>query len=313
MPRKLTQNEFVEKAIKIHGNKYDYSKVDYKVNYIKVEIICLKHGPFFQTPNSHLNNRGCMRCKCENQSKFQRSNTDDFIKKAKLIHGDRYDYSKVDYVNCDTKTKITCKIHGSFYKSPTHHLMGEGCFKCSDENFLKLVSNNTDDFIKKAKLIHGDRYDYSKSNYIKRHGKVEIICKIHGMFSQIPGDHLNNHGCPKCVHKISKPEIEFLDYLKIPNTIENRQKRIKSYRTDGFDSNIVYEFLGDYYHGNPKIFNSNDYNSTCHKTFGKLYENTIDKFDFLKQNGYSVKYIWESDWKKFKNGIDIVPNIISYK
>lgn len=110
-------------------------------------------------------------------------------------------------------------------------------------------------------------------------------------------------GCRKCTNIISKKEVLFLDMLKIKE--ENRQIRIDKFIVDGYDptNKIIYEFLGDYWHGNPVIFPPDDYNSRAHKTFGELYEFCFNyKFKTLKENGYCVKYLWECDWdnKKYK-------------
>ena len=106
-----------------------------------------------------------------------------------------------------------------------------------------------------------------------------------------------------------------MKYLRIPDTKEHHQLKILRKEVDGYDkkTNTIYEFLGDYYHGNPEKYECSKYNPTCHKTFGELYENTIKKFQKLKECGYIIKYIWENDWIKFKNGINIVPNIKIYE
>ena len=142
--------------------------------------------------------------------------------------------------------------------------------------------------------------------------KIKIICPKHGSFWQTPNNHLRGTQCPTCKKQSSRPEIEFLNYLKIPKTKENRQKKILNFKVDGIKNNKIYEFLGDYYHGNPNRYNPNHYNKRCKKTFGELYHNTIKKFKRLKKQGYTIKYIWEYDWKKFKMGKDKTPNIIEY-
>lgn len=124
----------------------------------------------------------------------KRKTTEQFINEAKKVHGDRYSYDSVIYINNYTKVKIYCYIHGYFEQRPSEHLKGYGCKKCSD-NERKL---NLYDFIEKAKVVHGDKYDYSKVIYKNYHSKVEIICKKHGSFLQTPAKHLKGQGCPKC-------------------------------------------------------------------------------------------------------------------
>ena len=122
--------------------------------------------------------------------------TELFIEKAKNIHGDKYDYSKAEYVNSRTKVCIICPEHGEFWQEANSHLQGEGCRKCHLENKPKQM--HTDKFIEKARNIHGDKYDYSKVEYVNPKEKVCIICQEHGEFWQNPYNHLNGKGCPKC-------------------------------------------------------------------------------------------------------------------
>ena len=188
MSKRITNEEFVAKAKEVHGDKYDYSKVEYKNNHTKVCIICTEHGEFWQTPSNHLSGKGCAKC-----SGNYKMDTNDFITKAKEIHGDKYDYSKVEYINNNEKVCIICPEHGEFWQTPHNHLKGAGCAKCGGG-----VNLNTNDFIIKAKEIHGDKYDYPKVEYKNNHTKVCIICPEHGEFWQTPSNHLNGCGCPKC-------------------------------------------------------------------------------------------------------------------
>lgn len=205
--KKLTTNDFIKKAIKIHGNKYDYSNVKY-INYnTKVCIICPTHGEFWQKPSDHLNGHGCSKCKgvCQNTK-------EDFIAKAKKIHGDKYDYSKVEYVNNKTKVCIICPTHGEFWQKPNCHLSGDRCPKCNKYR----NSYTTESWIERAKEIHGDNYDYSKVEYKNAHTKVCIICAKHGEFWQTPNNHICGKTiCPKCakIYPHSKLESYIGDYL----------------------------------------------------------------------------------------------------
>jgi hypothetical protein len=300
----LTTEEFIKKSTSIHGEKYIYSKSSYVSNVKKINIICKIHGSFYQTPNSHLNGSGCPKCAIQNS----KLSTKKFVEKAKLVHGDKYDYSKVEYKNCNDKIVIICPIHGEFLQSPHGHLQKKICYKCAIENSRL----STEKFIEKSNKIHNSLYNYSKTRYINCHSKVHIICKYHGEFIQNPNNHLNGMGCPKCFSFISKPEIAFLNKLNIPES--SRQIYIKPYRIDGYLSeiNTIYEFLGDYWHGNPKKYRDSDINKQSNKTFGELYKNTLKKFNILKQLGYNIKYIWETDWKLFTSGIEQEPNILTY-
>ena len=109
-----------------------------------------------------------------------------FEQKAKKIHGDKYDYSLVEYINSQTKVKIICPIHGVFEQKPNGHLSGRGCSKCKPDKISKKLSFTTEEFVKKAKEIYGDKYDYSLVDYKSAKEKVKIICSIHGVFEQTP-------------------------------------------------------------------------------------------------------------------------------
>jgi hypothetical protein len=130
--RKLTTQEFTQKARAVHGRIYDYSKVVYTKSSVKVRIGCKTHGVFEQRPNDHLKGDGCPSCKFERIASLKRSTAKEFAKKARAVHGKVYDYSKVVYVNANTKVDIVCKTHGVFLQTPDKHLGGTACPKCSN-------------------------------------------------------------------------------------------------------------------------------------------------------------------------------------
>ena len=178
--KKLTLKDFINKANLIHNNKYDYSKVEYVNSSTKVCIICPKHGEFWQTPHHHLNGHGCSKCRNENNGDRRRGNVKEFIEKANKIHKNKYDYSKVEYINSYAKVCIICPEHGEFWQSPYVHIQGHECPECAKIKRAKNNKHSIDEFIQKSKLIHGDKYDYSKVEYINSHTKVCIICPEHG-------------------------------------------------------------------------------------------------------------------------------------
>lgn len=201
--RSLTLDKFIERAIEIHGDKYDYSKIkDFKNGNTKVPIICKEHGEFLQIPHSHLTGCGCPRCGDLSASDKTTKSLNEFLLQAKEVHGDRYDYSKVDYKKSHIKVEIICPIHGSFKQNCTSHLAGHGCPECS----VISRTDTTSSFIEKAIKVHGDTYDYSKVEYIGNKKKVDIICKTHGVFSQRCDTHLSGHGCPVCAS--ARPPVE---------------------------------------------------------------------------------------------------------
>ncbi len=186
--------KFIENARKVHGDKYDYSLVEYVNIRTKVSIVCPVHGEFKQQPINHTTEKnGCPQCSRKHRIVLQTHTTIDFISKARTIHASRYDYSLVEYQGTNIKVKIICRIHGEFQQTPNSHINNKcGCPKCAGLCF------SSEDFITKARVLHGDKYDYSKVNYIRYDEKVIILCKIHGEFLQTPGVHLKPCGCKTC-------------------------------------------------------------------------------------------------------------------
>ncbi|HGX8664189.1 TPA: DUF723 domain-containing protein [Escherichia coli] len=192
MPKKLTTEEFIAKARAIHGDKYDYSKVVYKNYSSPVTIICPVHGEFPQRPDNHLMGKGCREC-----GGNAPLNTETFIAKAKAVHGDKYDYSKVVYKGATDKVIIVCPVHGEFEQIASNHLAGSGCDKCG--KLARAAKRNKGaQFVERAKAIHGDKYDYSLVEYKSARSPVTIICPVHGEFTQTPDRHLAGRGCREC-------------------------------------------------------------------------------------------------------------------
>ena len=200
MPKKINKEEFIKKSISIHGNKYDYSKVEYINDKTKVCIICPEHGEFWQEPHSHLKGYGCKKCK-----RGGKYDTKIFINKAKQVHGDKYNYSKSKYIGSLDKICIICPEHGEFWQEASSHLRGKGCPYCNKTHKL-----STEKFINKAKQIHGERYDYSKVEYTNKKTKVCIICPEHGEFWQEPRHHLEGAKCPQCNESKLEESIRIL-------------------------------------------------------------------------------------------------------
>ena len=306
--------DFIEKAKIKHGDKYNYSKVNYINNTKKIIIICKVHGNFLQSPSDHLNYNGCQICGNNKKGVYQQSNSIEFIEKAIKIHGDKYNYSKVEYIEAKIKVVIICNIHGPFLQRPYSHLRGTNCFKCTGTPKL-----NTNEFIKKAINIHNNKYDYILVNYKGCDKKVIIICKDHGKFKQTPNNHINHkQGCLKCTNNFSKAQIIWLELLSklnniyIQHAMNDGEFKIPTtnFKADGYckDTNTIYEFHGDYWHGNPKIFDQDSMNKTCNMTHGELYDKTLKKEQIIKDLGYNLITIWESDWIKINKSIKKIQN-----
>lgn len=193
MVRRLTTEEFIEKARATHGDKYGYGRAVYVTGRTKVIITCPTHGDFEQEACSHLQGAGC--AKCSGNAKLT---TEDFIEQAREVHGGRYGYVRSVYTGTMKKIIITCPEHGDFQQTPDTHLHGSGCVKCATTSRSLARRLTTKEFIEKARAVHGGRYGYERTVYTRAQDKITITCPEHGNFDQRPQDHLAGKGCNKC-------------------------------------------------------------------------------------------------------------------
>lgn len=355
----LDINEFLLRANEIHHSKYDYSKAQYITSSQKIIIICPTHGEFQQTPNSHLNGRGCPNC---GRSRNLKYNYRTFLSKARHIHSDKYLYNFFEDKTTNSKIDIVCGKHGLFKQTIKSHLAGYGCPKCarsiesaqdkiarfnqihnnkytyseiidaSDSSIINIICpehgefkqsiNNhlakhgcpkcgivggwnklsTDQFIEKARSIHGDAYDYSPVQYIDYKSKVIINCPNHGKFHQTPSNHIAGNGCPKCNTSRSKAEqeiYEFISSLYSKEIIRNSRDIIYPYELDIYipEFNLAIEHNGDYFHSYGVIENSKQ----------KLKHSF--KYDLCVSNGIKLLQFFEFEWL---NKRPIVESIIRH-
>lgn len=199
--RTLDTAAFVEKAKAVHGDRYSYTKTSYVNSRSPVTVTCHIHGDFVQNASTHLNTKeGCYKCGSLYRAAQVTNTKEEFVARAKAVHGARYDYTETVYEHCDRPVTIGCKIHGNFLQTPTNHTAGKsGCRKCANEAISLAYSSNTEEFIAKARLKHGDRYDYSTTTYTNHKDPVSIVCRTHGVFEQMPSVHLSGSGCRKCI------------------------------------------------------------------------------------------------------------------
>jgi len=289
----LTTNDFIQRANKIHNNKYDYSLVNYKNNKQKVKIICSKHGIFEQIPGNHLRNQGCPQCSIEKSKQKRSLTTNDFIQKANKIHNNKYDYSLVDYKHSHQKIKIICSKHGVFEQVASSHLNGCGCNNC----FINNQSGDFNHFYNLSVKIHNNKYDYSLVDYKNMKTKVKIICPKHGVFEQCPDNHIHNQGCPQCISKnyVSKSELDIRNWIKSYVTIDtNNKKLISPYEVDILipKYKIAIEYNGLYWHSEQQ---------------GKDKYYHLKKFNLCMKKNYRLIQIWENEWILKK---DIVKSIL---
>lgn len=255
--KKFTLEDFIQRAIDIHGDDCIYDKTEYNNIYENILIGCNinpEHGYFLQRATNHLQGRGCPKCGFISK---RIKTTHQFIKEAKEIHGNACLYDKVEYEHAHKKVLIGCNKnpdHGYFWQTPNKHLISKfGCPLCSIYINSKNKIKTTEQFINEANDIHGEgRYLYHKTEYEHSKKKVIITCPIegHGDFEQRPLNHLQGHGCPIC--NKSKGEIKIENWLKTNFIRYKPQKTFNGlkYKTllyvDFFllDYNIVIEYDG---------------------------------------------------------------------
>ncbi len=237
--RKLAQGEFIKRAREVHGDFYGYGDTQYRRSRSKVTIECPVHGSFVQNPRTHLMGYGCLICSGKKHSR------EDFIKRARNVHGDRYDYSNLVYRGVNTKLSITCRVHGSFEQNGAKHLAGCGCPGC-----FGIERATFEDFLGKAREVHGDTYDYALVKYRYRREKVKIICKKHGVFEMTPSNHYYGQGCPICNESGGEREVRrLLEELGLGYRINEKFEGCKNKRHLMFDfylpeHNVCIEYDG---------------------------------------------------------------------
>jgi len=291
------KNNFLKISKEMHNNKYDYSLIDYKNNDTRIKIICPVHGEFTQLPHHHIQGVGCKKC-IDDDKKLD---TEIFINRSKKSQGNKYDYSLVDYNGSYNKVKIICPIHGEFEQKPCDHINGHrGCPKCGGT-----IKSNTKDFIKKAKKIHRDKYDYSLVDYDLCTKYIQIICKKHGVFTQLPYQHLSGNGCPICNQ--SKGENIIMNFLSDNNIKYIHQKKFEKCKNIIYlpfdfyllDYNLCVEFDG-IQHFEPNVRFGGEIE------FVKRINNDKIKTDFCENNNIEllrIKYN-ENIIEKLKNKLN---------
>lgn len=301
----FTNNDFINKAKEIHYDKYDYCKINYIQMNEKVIILCKEHGDFEQTPSNHITHKqGCQKCIGN-----YLSNTEDFIEKAKLIHDNKYDYSKINYINNHTNVVIICKEHGDFEQTPQTHLSGCGCKCCGIATMKIKQKTDVDDFIKNANIIHNNKYEYSKITYINARTKIIITCKSHGDFEQTPDSHLRGCGCPYCVNK-----TEFILYEYLQKLYEITKQFKKGWcKNNDTNKYLPFDFCIEEHKIIIELDGRQHFEQVMNwKTPEEQYENDKYKQKCANENGYSIIRLLQevvfndkNDWKtKLINNIE---------
>jgi protein-arginine kinase activator protein McsA len=295
MSKRLTKEEIVERARKVHGDKYDYSLFlsdDFKYERIgdDIPIICPIHGKFEQSAAHHLKGEGCQECaKIVRYEKLAKP-FDEFVKEANKVHNGKYIYYPEKYKNNRMPIDIKCTVCGNvFPQDPMHHLRGEGCPEC----YKNRPPNNkmtVEKFEKMASIVHNGKYKYI-GDFTETKKYVTFICPIHGAFKQEAQSHLQGHGCPRCGNQISRAEGEIYDYVSSLIGKENVFRRFK------FDGKCEI----DIYIRSLKI--GIEYNGIIwHSTkFGKDNDYHLDKLNKCNENGIKLIQIFEDEWIEKKD------------
>lgn len=315
---KNTTEIFIKMAEKVWLNKYDYSKVEYIDSNNKVIIICKKHGEFEQLPPNHMK-YGCHKCGRESNKRNLVLNNKckkEFISKANNIHKNIYDYSSTHYENAVSKVFVKCKIHGEFSISPNNHLRGRGCAECGKESSRLSKLKDFEKYYIEFIILYGEKYDYSSVIWEGSSKPITVICKKHGEFHIIPYLHKIGKECQKCSNRYSGISIEWLLFMEKRYLTEiQHAKNVGEfvipgtrYKADGYikSSNTILEFHGDFWHGNPELYDEIEINPRTGITYGELYNQTIAKSKMILDKGYNLIEIWENDWKKFIKTIKIL-------
>lgn len=288
----MDRYEIIWKSIQKHGYYFDYREVkDSLVKGNKMTVICPIHGKFEVGISTHFYGAICPKCLKEIIRKKFSKTTEEFIQDAMKVHGDKCDYSEVNYVNWKTKVKIKCNICGHiFYQTPNSHLKGACCPKCAIKNRAKLSSLTTEEFIQRAVDLNGEDYDYSLVDYKNYYTNVAIKCNKCGqIFYQTPDNHLHGKGCPNCIKSKLENKVEKL--LKENNVNFEQQKsfewlRLKyPQRIDFYlsDYNIAIECQGEqHYNKKEDIFNQG----------GVSIKRDLNKKILCEENNIKLVYIF---------------------
>jgi hypothetical protein len=293
------KSDFELKANIVHCYKYNYSLFEYINSRSKSIIICPIHGKFSQAPNNHLNGNGCPKCAEINRRVSKSSTTEIFIEKAKIIHGNRYDYTKTIYVHTDKNVLIICKEHGEFWQIPYNHLSGRGCYLCGVRKRSSKLRDTKEGFIEKSNQTHNNFYDYSNFEYKNAITKSIIICPKHGEFKQSANSHLSGHGCPNCKYKnqqivndfLQSKCIKFNNFLRL--TIKNKLVICDFYIPS---LNLIIEYNGEQ-HYHPVRF---DKKATTNKSAEENLKKQQERDSLLRNYCTNNKiYLLEIDGRKY--------------
>lgn len=302
---KLNQNEVIDKFIKMHGDKFDYSLFIFLNTKTKGKIKCNTCNTIFeQNANNHFQGQGCPKCGIKQRTNNRKNIQEEIIKRFIEVHDNYYGYNNFIYKNFNMKGLITCYIHGDFLQSPGHHLEGKGCPKCAAIKIGNLTRLTLEEFIKRARLIHGNRFDYSKFIYINNWTKGIIICPIHGEFKQASISHLQGTGCPSC--NASKGEATLEEIFKKYNIEAKPQYNIPeivaNYEIDFYlpEYRLLVEFHGIQHYEYIPFFHDGNYTFEDQTTRDKMVRDAAIrwKYNYLEFNYKQFKHLSKEQFEE---------------
>lgn len=295
----LLKEDILNRFHEVHHEDYDYSDSDIEGVTKKIKIKCNRCGNvFYQTPDSHIRGCGCPKCSKTNIVKYDpKTLQKEFETKAQQVHGLKYSYGQ--YIKSSEKIEIKCNECGhAFYQTPSNHLSGKGCPNCKRKKLSVIKSLTLTDFINKSNSVHNNYYDYSESEYINNYTLIKVICPIHGEFWQLPHNHMNGKGCPKCNFK--KLESDVLKFLENNNIKYESQKSFEwlKYKSKMFldfylpEYNIAIECQGGQHFKSVEWFGGE-------KDFQKRQFRDNLKFELCKE--HKIKILYYSNIEKYDN------------
>lgn len=284
----LTYGEFLSKAKLRHGNRYDYSQTTYLASKLKVKIICRLHGEFTQTPDSHLRGAGCRVCYLTKKGLDRRLTTNTFIEKARLVHGNFYNYDAAIYFKSTSKVVIGCPRHGNWLQVPASHLGGSGCPNCGIEASAASCRRTNSEFVELAVSVHGQRYTYDRVEYVNSNTKVTVGCKTHGHWGVIANDHIAGRGCPRCSRSKGEEYLSRLfTELGVVNIDQFKLPELNvRYRYDFYlpEHNVLIEYQGGQHYRAIEFFGGEE-------GFRKTLERDAIKKHLAKETGRKLVYL----------------------
>ncbi len=192
--------EFVKEANLVHNEVYSYTEIEIHSLNQNIEIICATHGKFTQLANTHLLGSGCKICGKNRQKQLIAMTPSQFIKRANVVHNNKYNYSQLNFRNVNERGTITCPIHGDFNQMLHSHLEGYGCKECGVGLRTKSNTKTFDEYVQIANEKHDFKYKYEIVNSWKGVAKsnVKVTCDKHGAFITPAHEHTQSSGCYQC-------------------------------------------------------------------------------------------------------------------